>query len=63
MKALKGLRIATRALSLGIWVFIGLVVAGPVLGFLTLRTATGNIIGFGVDVAAIGPQLESALSR
>ena len=42
-----------------IWLVIGLVMLGPMLGFLTIGVGSGSVVGAGVDLKAISPQIQS----
>jgi len=62
---MEGLRTAkrlTRAADLLLWLFIGLVMAGPLLGFLTPELGPQYVAGFGLDLQSMQPQIQQAFS-
>ena len=58
MNVLRPAKYATLAAYSTIWIFVGLVIAGPAAGFLTQRMGPQRIIGVGVDLSQISPQLQ-----
>lgn len=63
MNTLHTAKYVTVAMYTVIWVFIGLVIAGPAAGFLTQSVAPQHVVGVDIDQGQIQPQLQSVFAQ
>lgn len=62
MNKLRAGKYTLRAAYLIIWVFIAVIVAGPILGALTPQVSPQTEFGLGIDLQTVQPQLQKIFS-
>ncbi|MDA4128249.1 MAG: hypothetical protein OK422_02100 [Thaumarchaeota archaeon] len=62
MNRLRVGKYAVKTAYIVVWIVITAAIAGPLLGFLTPRISPQSVVGFGVDIQKIGPQLTKVFS-